>query len=474
MPDQNLSRAGRLRVVAFSLGLGLFAVGLLLSAWRLQAAVPHLGYGFNVASWDVPLLQSMGFNWMKVFDPPASPQPVPILLRVQADASNMSDLATFGQQMAQLASNHGAYINAYEIGNEPNLDASYGWAASPVAADYATLLCVAYHQIKQADPTAIIVSAGLAPTGRVSGTWNGHPGHNGQYQDEREFLIEFLAAGGGDCSDVIGYHPYGFSADFDAVPDVPSADPTQNCANGFCFRGVEKIYEIMQAHGYGHKKIWATEFGWLVMPPTHCLSDPGWQGRLWQIVTEAKQASNLAGALAYADANWPWMGGLFIFNLNFNDPGQYPECEQMRFYAVKNRPAEDALRVAPKNPATIPPNLLVAPDVVQWLVETADQPADLTVDVYLSNGGWTAVNYTATAVTPAEVVPDVLDPLGVISATQQVSLQLAVTINRPVGIYTGLVRVDGQPAMVNGPRFIPVTVRVADTIYHLYLPQLSR
>jgi hypothetical protein len=416
----------------------------------------------------------MGFNWMKVFDPPGTPQPVPILLRVQADASDMGDLAAFGQQVAQLAANHGAYINAYEIGNEPNLDASYGWTAPPIADDYAALLCVAYNQIKQADPTAIVVSAGLAPTGRVTGTWNGHPGHNGQYQDEREFLVEFLAAGGSDCSDVIGYHPYGFSADYDAAPDIPSTDPTQNCANGFCFRGAEKFYEVMQANGYGHKKVWATEFGWIVAPPDSCLSDPGWQGRLWQIVTEAKQASNLAGAFAYADDHWPWMGGMFVFNLNFNVAGQYPECEQMRFYAVKGRPAENALRAVPKNPATIGPTLLPTPGAVLWLVEAAAQPADLTAGVLLANGGWTAVSYTAAAVTPAEIVPDVLNPQGVISPTEQISLQLAVTVNRPLGVYTGLVQVDGQPAPVNGSQSIPVTVRVVETIHRWYFPLLLR
>jgi hypothetical protein len=474
MPKQAPRLAGRWPAAALSLCLGLFMAGLLLSTWRAQATVPHLGYGFNVAAWDVALLQSMGFNWMKVFDPPASPQPVPILLRVQADAGNMGDLPAFSQQMAQLAANHGAYIDAYEIGNEPNLDASYGWAAPPVAADYAALLCVAFSQIKQIDPTAIIVSAGLAPTGRVSGTWNGHPGHNGLYQDEREFLREFLAAGGGECADVIGYHPYGFSADYNAAPDVPSADPTQNCTNGFCFRGTEKIYEIMQDYGYGHKKVWATEFGWIVAPPAYCLSDPGWQGRLWQIVTEAKQASNLAGAFAYADANWPWMGGMFVFNLNFNVAGQYPECEQMRFYAVKNRPAENTLRAAPKNPATIGPNLLAAPGAVLWLVEAAAQPADLTAGVYLANGGWTAVTYTAAALTPAEVVPDLLNPVGVVGPTGQAILQLATSVNRPMGIYTGLLQVDGQPTIVGGPRFIPVTIRVVDTIYRSYFPHISR
>ena len=86
-------------------------------------------------------------------------------------------------------------------------------------------------------------------------------------------------AGGGACLDAVGYHPYGFLADYDVAPDVvnPGVDPLTDpraCPNGFCFRGAEKIYEIMQQQGLGDKKVWATEFGWITRPPDECLSDP--------------------------------------------------------------------------------------------------------------------------------------------------------------------------------------------------------
>ncbi len=245
----------------------------------VPTAVTEFGYGFNVASWDITRLQDMGFNWMKVFNGPGSRLPVKVLLRVDANAGHINDISGFGDSIAALAQAQKGYVDAYEIGNEPNLDASYGWTAAPVAADYAALLCEAYGRIKAIDPAAKVISAGLAPTGRVIGTWNGHPGHNGLYQDEREYFKAFLAAGGGSCLDGVGYHPYGFSADFAAEPDVDLGTPETYCVNGFCFRGVEKIYEIMQANSLGHKTVWATEFGWIVNPPSNCLSDPGWQGR---------------------------------------------------------------------------------------------------------------------------------------------------------------------------------------------------
>jgi hypothetical protein len=435
--------------------------------------VPHLGYGFNVAPWDTGLIKSMGFDWMKVFDAPGSPQPVNILLRVGANADNMGNLAAFGQQLHNLALNNGAYIDAYEIGNEVNLDADYGWNAAPIAADYVTLLCVAYDNIKQADPTAVVVSAGLAPTGRVQGDWNGHNGHNGLYQDEREYLIEFLAAGGADCLDAFGYHPYGFSADYDAEPDVSSADPTQNCANGFCFRGAEKFHEVMQAHGAGNKQVWATEFGWIVEPPAECLADPSWQGRLWQIVSEAKQASNLEGAFQYADANWPWMGGMFIFNLNFNTSGWYALCEQMRYYGVEDRPAEAALTAMPKNPVTNGSQLSVSPAAYSWLVDVDVQPPTFMVPLNLTNSGGQTTNYTVTVDSSAAIVPTIANPSGTVPPASLVTVWLTVTVNEPLGIHTGELTINASPGTIGVPQPVSLEVHVVPEVHRTYLPTMT-
>ncbi|MFZ0547927.1 MAG: hypothetical protein WAM60_20950 [Candidatus Promineifilaceae bacterium] len=426
---------------------------------------PHLGYGFNVASWDVSLIQSVGFDWMKVFDTPSSRLPVNILLRVNGNAQNLGDLNGYGQQIHQLAQNSGANIEAYEIGNEPNLDANYGWNAAPIAADYAALLCVAYENIKEADPTAIVVSAGLAPTGRVQGNWNGHAGHNGFYQDERQFLLEFLAAGGGDCVDAIGYHPYGFSADYNAVPDVPSGDPTQNCTNGFCFRGVEKIYELMQANGYGDKSVWATEFGWIVAPPDECLDDPGWQGRAWQIVSLQQQAINLVGAFNYAEAHWPWMGGMFIFNLNFNKSGLYDLCEQMRYYAVEDRPAEPALGNMAKNPVPTNPVLGYAPPAINWLVDVDDLPLSTSYPIKLENGGWQPMDYTLSVTAENGVTVSIPQPSGQVGRLEPVTAQVNLQINQPLGAYTATLHIEASPDTTNAPADIPIEVHVVPEVY---------
>ena len=449
------------------------AVTLLIGAlgvWPARSGVPHLGYGFNVAEWDITRIQALGFNWIKVFDVPPSPLPVHVLLRVDVNAQTTStDL--LNDLTAKLVYKNN--IDAWEIGNEPNLDANYGWNASPDPVAYKNILCAAYTKIKTVDPKAIVISAGLAPVGRVI-TVPGNPaGSNGQYQDERKFLEQLLKAGGGSCLDVVGYHPYGFSADYNAVPDVPSTDSTQNCDQGFCFRGAEKLYAVMQANGLGDKKMWATEFGWLVTPPDNCLGDPSFNGRTWQLVSADKQASNLAGAFQYADANYPWMGAMFVFNLNFNSaPWITNQCDQMRYYSIQP-PAESALTSLIKNVADIPARLK-SNKSIDLMIQTDWQPITLRVPFPLSNWGWQTLRYTATANNSLNVVPSLPYPVGVLSPTQQLDLPLFLTsTDRSHGVYTGSLTIAASPGTLGAPRNVPINLRVVDHVYQTYLPLVA-
>ncbi|HSD82632.1 MAG TPA: hypothetical protein VLG46_02170 [Anaerolineae bacterium] len=301
------------------------------------AALLPFGYGMVMAnSLDRTSAQEMGFNWIMVFDPPGLGSYPNVLRRVKATSTDLFNLPAFRSRVVAQASG----VQAIQIGNEPNLNSE--WITAPSAAEYRQVLCEAYTAIKQAYPTVIVVSGGLAPTGRVPGIWNGHPGHDGLKQDEREFLKEFIAAGGGNCLDAVGYNALGFRANYDAAPDVNGGTTDTDCAGGLCFRSVEKAREIMQTLGLD-KPIWATEVGWLTPPPEHCLTDPRWPSRTWQIVTPEQQAQNLVGAFRYARVHWPWLQAMFVFNLDFSSAPWYDECEQMRYYSVNRQPTYDAL-----------------------------------------------------------------------------------------------------------------------------------
>jgi hypothetical protein len=399
-----------------------------------------------------------------------------VLVRITEDVNGQADLNAVRNKARALAQRLQGCVEAFEIGNEPNLDASYGWVIAPNAADYTEKLCAAYEEIKAVSSNYKVVSAGLAPTGRVQGNWNDHPGHNGAFQDEREFLKEMFAAGAGNCLDAVGYHPYGFSADFDAPPDVPSADPTLNCVNGLCFRGAEKVYELMQVHGLGAKQVWATEFGWIVEPPEVCKSEPEWSGRLWQIVTEQKQADNLRGAFDYADAHWPWMGGMFVFNLDFNVVNWYSDCEQMRFYSVADRPAEAALTAMSKNPVLPAARLDVSASSIAAMIEEADQPVARMVPVLVSNTGSAALTWSAQTDGDAALVPSFLPISGTLAAGQSQTLSVTWSSTaRPIGLYTGTLTLSALPAnTLDAPRVLPLTLFVVDQVYPVYLPLTAK
>ncbi|MCB8948912.1 MAG: hypothetical protein H6653_12940 [Ardenticatenaceae bacterium] len=485
-PNSYSRRQGKLWIglaLSFILSV-LLLVGLRQAQAAVSApstAVYPFAYGANVAEWDITRLNDMGFNWIKVFSGPGSRLPLKVLLRVDANASNLSNVNGFGSSVQSLAMSQKGFVDAYEIGNEPNLDASYGWGVSPDAADYATLLCEAYGRIKAVDPEAVVVSAGLAPTGRVAGTWNGHAGHNGLFQDERIFMQEMLDAmqtlNGVPCFDVFGYHPYGYSADFDAVPDVASADPKQNCVNGFCFRGVEKIYDILQANGLGDKQIFATEFGWITEPSAACLNSPSWSGRAWQIVSEQKQADNLVGAYEYATIHYPWMGGMFLFNLNFNlAPWITDECEQMRYYAVANRPAEAALAAMPKSVGAGVGELSVVPGAITAVYTPTQQPIDETITVTFKNVGTAPLVYTATLQTNP---PLGLSLGGILTGTLEPEMETAVSLQymldgQSTGSYSGSIQLETNSNGIENSDSVPVTVHLWDEIYGTFLPLVVR
>lgn len=333
--------------------LNLFLVVLLALGLQPAQATNHtpdaqLRYGIGVAAPDAAAVLRMGFDWMGVYELPNQRYPVNILYRLPLNRWHVKDVSyweveRFKYELHYQLTGYEDRIEAYEIGNEVNLYAN-GWDAPPNAQEYVTLVCAAAQTIKQLDPSAIIVSAGLSPVGRLTGNWQGHPGHNQTSQDEREYLKEFLAAGGAECVNAIGYHPAGFSADFDAEPDVNGGTPASDCANGFCFRGIEKIREILVESGYAHKPLWATEVGWIAeSEDAACLDDYSWAGRAWQRVSRQQQAENLVGAFEYAKTHWDWMEAMFVFNLNFSEAPYYHSCEQMRYYSVIDEAAYAAL-----------------------------------------------------------------------------------------------------------------------------------
>jgi hypothetical protein len=106
------------------------------------------------------------------------------------------------------------------------------------------MLKLAYTEIKSADPTAFVVSAGLAPYGaygqRAPGLMN-----------PLSFLEGMYAAGAKGSFDALGFHPYNFGGLFfhpsSAWSQVADTSPS--------------VRSMMVANGDGDKRVWGTEFG---------------------------------------------------------------------------------------------------------------------------------------------------------------------------------------------------------------------
>ena len=74
------------------------------------------------------------------------------------------ELEEFEQFCSVMAQRYRGKVRAYQVWNEPNLAGE--WAGRrPDPVEYVELLRTCYVAIKAADPQAIVVSAGLAPTG---------------------------------------------------------------------------------------------------------------------------------------------------------------------------------------------------------------------------------------------------------------------------------------------------------------------
>ena len=292
--------------------------------------------GINVADTSqVGMLNDLGFTWLEVFLPPDYPvKPFKILYRVSlgsAISGRAEDINAWADGLEQLARGHQGLIQAYAIGNEVNLSREWG-NNQPDPVLYARLLAIAYARIKTGDPSAIVVSAGLAPTG----------GNGPGQMDDLAYARAMLAAGAANAFDAYGFHPYGF-----AYP--PEQDPNAPNINGLAFRRAEAHRALMVQFGAGNKQMWATEFGWLINPQEEGVNC-SWPNMDWEKVSLQQQADYVKRAYAYAKANWPWMGIMFLWNYDFSRSPLYPDpCEQMKWFSIidpsgKPRPVVNALR----------------------------------------------------------------------------------------------------------------------------------
>ena len=251
------------------------------------------------------------------------------------------DKFDFASYASNIARRYKGKVVAYEIWNEQNLQAETG---TPVdVAQYYDLLQVGYSAIKWVDPQAVVVFGGLTPTG-VNDPNLGI--------DDRIYLERFYAFAGGAGKkyfDVLGAHP---GSNLNPPDTLWPSQPGPGCAMGnqwcdhpsFYFRRIEGLRQVMEAAGDGNKQVWLTEFGWSTRNDA-----PGYG--YGQYVTEQNQADYLVRAFQKSKTDYPWMGVMNVWNLNFSTKNP-PTDEKSPWSVITSnfspRPSYNALRNMPK------------------------------------------------------------------------------------------------------------------------------
>jgi hypothetical protein len=224
--------------------------------------------------------------------------------------------------MKALADHYKGRVGAYMVYNEQNLTGESG-DVNP--GRYVEVLKQGYLGVKAGDPNAIVLTGALAPTGINDPEGKRGPNEVGVLSDLR-YLEEMYKYNNGEVRsyfDVLGIHPYGFNNPPELKwPENPNNNPLfpkngdgqldfYNRSNSFYFRRIEEQRAIMEKYGDGAKQVWATEYGWC----TDFRPD-GYEECKFN--TEKDQGDYLVRAIEYAKKYYPWMGVMFIWNLNFS------------------------------------------------------------------------------------------------------------------------------------------------------------
>lgn len=234
-----------------------------------------------------------------------------------------------------IAARYKGRVSAYQVWNEPNLAREWG-GMPPDPKAYVEMLKGCYVAIKQADPNALVISAGLAPTG------NGPP----LAMPHDQFLVAMYEAGAAPYFDLLGVHAPGFRAAPETPPGMAVSIPELGGQRFFAFRHVEDLRAIMERFGDGAKQVAVLEFGWT--------TDPVNTGYAWFAIDEQLKADYMVRAFRWAKHNWqPWIGPMIALSIPQFD--WTPQNEQYWWAVVdpvypetRTRPAYEALKAMEK------------------------------------------------------------------------------------------------------------------------------
>jgi hypothetical protein len=226
---------------------------------------------------------------------------------VPALSGQPASAAAYGDFAGLVAERYHGRIGAYEIWNEQN---AVTFLSPPDPAAYTDLLKAAYPKIKAADPSATVVTGGLASVFSFGSLTVG----------PAEFVSRTYVAGAKNYFDAVAYHPYNYTQKFSEGGSYPLS----------AINEVAAIHQVMVDNGDGGKKIWATEYG----EPTSATDEVG-------------QAAYIADMLT----KWrtlPYAGPAFIYTTRDRNTGSPSDADTLGVYRTDwtPKPAQRAVKAA--------------------------------------------------------------------------------------------------------------------------------
>lgn len=242
------------------------------------------------------------------------------------------DPNTFANFMGVMAERYKGRIQAYEVWNEPNLAHETGGTIRPEdVGRYVEMLKLAHGRIKAADPDALVLAAASSSSAVTNPSI--------ALADEEFYRLMYTYNGGEvrDYFDVQAVHPGGAANPPDTLwPDnpsfiegcVPAPDRCWNDDETHYFRHLENVRTWMEQYGMGDKEVWITEYGWATPNTT-----PGFE--FGNFVSREQQAEYITAAIRRAYEQYPYVGNMFLWNMNFAvtkaENGLDPNHEQASF-----------------------------------------------------------------------------------------------------------------------------------------------
>ncbi len=217
-----------------------------------------------------------------------------------------ADPTKLGDFVEAMALRYGDKIAAYQIWNEQNLAHETGGTISfEDAGRYVETLIEAYTRIKAVNPKAYVVTGALSPTGHTD--WS-------VSISDIEYLRAMYEYRGGIIRgyfDVQAAHAAGSANPPSTLyPDNPSNAAGWTNDATFYFRNIENVRREMEAYGMDGHQLWVTEFGWATQNET-----PGYE--YGNLVSYEQQGEYIREAVLMSHEKYPWLGALFVWNMNF-------------------------------------------------------------------------------------------------------------------------------------------------------------